>query len=259
MTDAASRAARLLRCVAGHFQRNWRLHRRSPLVITGTLAGPLLLLLAVGVGLTASLPEHHRTELVDLIVPGLTAMAVLLVASQHSVRAYGDRASGLTAELLAGPASRMSIVVGQAVATTVVAMTHAVVVFLVAVGLGLGGMPASWPAFLAVLLALSLACATGCTALGLAMRQPGAIQASLNLVVNPMFFLSGALFPIAQAPTGVQVVARVNPLHYPVVLLQEAYGGAGLLDTPTTLLAVAVLAATVAATTMAGARALVER
>lgn len=227
--------------IAGHCRRHWRVHLRSPLVISGTLLGPVLLLIAIGVGLGSTMTGAMREDILGLIVPGLAAMGALLAASQHGIGVNNDRNGGLVDEVLAGPVSASTVVVAHAVSTTVVATLHGLAVFLVAAAVGLAETPANWVGFIAALAAFSLACSVGANAIGFLARQPGSIQAALNLVINPMFFLSGALFDISVTPRLVQALAAVNPVRYGVDLLQAAYSGQGL-PIGRLILALAVLA-----------------
>lgn len=228
--------------IAGHCQRHWRVHLRSPLVISGTLLGPTLLLIAIGVGLASTMTGAMREQILGLVVPGLAAMGALLAASQHGIGVNHDRNGGLIDEVLAGPVTASTVVAAHAASTTVVATLHGLAVFLVAAAVGLAKPPASWIAFVAALALFSLACSVGTNAVGLLARKPGSIQAALNLVINPMFFLSGALFDVSVTPRPVQALAAVNPVRYGVDLLQAAYSG-GELTFGHLLLALGVLTA----------------
>lgn len=227
-TSAISDHERMWNVLVGYCLRDWRVHLRSPLVIGGTLAGPLLLLLAIGIGLGSAIGARTEHQILTVIVPGLAAMGVVLVCSQRSITVFTDRATGLTDEILAGPVNASTIVFAQTISSTVIAMLQALAVYGISAILGLAVMPAHRVAFIASLFAFAFACAASCSAMGLLARRPGSIQALLNLVVNPLFFLSGALFDVDTTATPMRVVALLNPFHYGVYLLQSAYSAHGI-------------------------------
>lgn len=252
---AVAPAGRSRHVVEAYCQRDWRVHLRSPLAIGGTLAGPLLLLLAVGVGLGSAIGGGTEDQILKVIVPGLAGMGAVLAASQRSIAVFSDRAAGLTDEIVAGPVTAATIVVAQAVSSTTIATLNGAAVFGIAAVLGLATVPAHWPLFVAALVAFAFACAASCNAMGLLARRPGSIQALLNLVVNPLFFLSGALFKVSAAAMPLRVIALVNPLAYGVRILQDAYDP-GSINVAHALQSFAVLIGVAALALLAGARSL---
>jgi ABC-2 type transport system permease protein len=238
--------------LTAYWQRDWRVHLRSPLAITGTLAGPLLLLLAIGVGLGSAIGAGTQQQILTVIVPGLAAMGAILVASQRSVAVFTDRASGLTDEILAGPVNASTIVAAQSIVSAGIATVQGLAVYGMSVALGLASAPAHWVMFLGALLAIALMSSATCTCLALLARRPGTIQALLNLVVNPLFFLSGALFDVDASAPPMRIIALLNPLYYGVRLLQDAYRP-GDIDAWASAVSVAVLAGTVVVAIAVGA------
>ncbi|MDX3194248.1 ABC transporter permease [Streptomyces sp. MN03-5084-2B] len=216
-------AVRAWHVLAGFCARDWALHFRSPLSVVGTLAGPLLLLVAVGIGLGGSVAPGQQENILALIVPGLCAMSALLVASQRSVAVFHDRSSGLIDEIVTGPVSRPVVVVAQALSSATLATVHGLVMLVLAVVLGAGSLPGSPVAFTAAIAAFALLSSSLCNAMAYGASKPGTIQSLLNLVINPLFFLSGALYDVTTTVVPVRVLALVNPLHYAVRLIQAAY------------------------------------
>ncbi len=255
MTDRGAIALPAIRAgnvVAAYCQRDWRVHLRSPLAIGGMLAGPLLLLLAIGVGLGSAIGGGTQDQILKVIVPGLAGMGAVLATSQRSIAVFSDRATGLTDEIVAGPVTVRTIVLAQTLSSTTIATLQALAVFAIASVFGLTDVPAHWLVFLISLVAFAFACAATCNAMGLLARRPGSIQALLNLVVNPLFFLSGALFNVSATATPIRVIALLNPFHYGVRLLQEGYDPGGLdlghlLQSAAVLIGIAVLALAVSA------------
>jgi ABC-2 type transport system permease protein len=239
-------------------QRDWRVHLRSPLAIFGTLAGPLLLLFAIGVGLGSTLGTGTERQIWSVLVPGLAAMGAVLVASQRSITVFTDHTSGLTDEILVGPVDVRTVVLAQTVSSTTIATLHALAVFGISAALGLATVPAHWVLFLFALVAFAFMCSASCNAMGLLANRPGSIQALLNMVVNPLFFLSGALFDVDRTILAMRIVALLNPLHYGVRLLQAAYH-TGPVDVGSAALSGVVVIATASIAITVGARSLRRR
>lgn len=210
--------------LAGFCARDWSLHFRSPLVVVGTLTGPLLLLVAVGIGLGGSVTSGQQNNILGVIVPGLCAMSTLLVASQRSIAVFHDRSTGLIDEIVAGPVSRLAVIIAQSVSSASLAAVHGLIMLLLTIALGAGSVPDNLPAFVGSLALFAVMSSVLCNAMAHGATKPGTIQSLLNLVVNPMFFLSGALYDVAGTAPAVRLLALIDPLHYGVRLLQSAYG-----------------------------------
>lgn len=244
--------------VGAYCQRDWRVHLRSPLAIGGMLAGPLLLMLAIGVGLGSAIGGGTEHQILRLIVPGLAGMGAVLATSQRSIAVFSDRVTGLTDEIVAGPVTVRTIVLAQALSSTTIASLQALVVLAFAAAFGLAIVPAHWLVFIAALVAFAFTSAVSCNAMGLLARRPGSIQALLNLVVNPLFFLSGALFDVNSTAMPIRVIALANPIHYGIRLLQDAYDPGGL-DYAGVLISVAVLIGVAVIALLVSARSLRRR
>lgn len=210
--------------LAGFCARDWSLHFRSPLVVVGTLTGPLLLLVAIGIGLGGSVTSGQQNNILDVIVPGLCAMSTLLVASQRSIAVFHDRSTGLIDEIVAGPVSRSAVIVAQTVSSASLATIHGLAMLLLTIALGTGSVPENLLAFAGSIAAFAVMSSVLCNAMAHGATKPGTIQSLLNLVVNPLFFLSGALYDVAGTAPVVRFLGLIDPLHYGVRLLQSAYG-----------------------------------
>lgn len=204
-----------------HLQRDLIRFRRSYSQLSGAMAGPILLLLAIGLGVGSA--ASLSTEIATVLVPGLAGMVVLLVASSQSIELCIDRQSGLIRETLVGPGRNWMPVVARMLSAALVGLFLAPSILLVAASIGLGRVPEQPVSF--VLGLAAFAAFSSCLTVALATRadHPGQLGGYLNLITNPMFFLSGALFEVDGAPELLRWLVGVNPMHHAIRLAQHGY------------------------------------
>lgn len=203
---------------------------REPVRIAGTVAQPLLYLLLVGNGLAHGfrLREGGPTNYLAFMFPGIVAMSVLFTSIFSAMSIVWDREFGFLKEVLVSPVPRAAVAIGKALGGATVAVVQSAVLLGMAplVGINLSvGMYAGMVGVLAVL-AISL------NALGiLVSTRVGSMQGFqvvMNFLVMPLFFLSGALYPLRGMPAWLGVLMRVDPLTYGVDALRHLiFGGAG--------------------------------
>ncbi len=196
---------------------------RDRLRIVTSLLQPLIFLFVLGGGLAQI--ASGGTEGVDLrtfMFPGALAMAVLFTAMFSAASVVWDREYGFLREMLVAPVRRGSIVLGKCFGGATVAAFQGVLVMALA---PLVHVPYSAAMILEVL-ALQLLLAFMITAFGVmaAVRisQMQAFMALMQMVVMPLLFLSGALFPLSGLPRWLEVLNRLDPLTYAVNPLREA-------------------------------------
>ncbi|MEM9753881.1 MAG: ABC transporter permease [Planctomycetota bacterium] len=146
--------------------------------------------------------------------PGIVVLMVLFTAIFTTISVIEDRREGFLQSVLVSPASRGSIVAGKALGGTVITAFQAGLLLLL--GVVLFGLP-SWPALAGALLVLGLV-TLGLTGLGLAFAWPmdstAGYHAVMNLVLMPMWLMSGAVFPVETASGPVKWIMLANPLTY---------------------------------------------
>ena len=198
--------------------------------IISSFVQPLLWLVVFGAGIGAALRGGFQIAGVDyqtLIFPGIVAQTLLFTSMFMGISVIWDREFGFLKEILVAPISRFSLFMGKMLGDSTDAMIQGVIVFGIALILGISF---SFEAFL-VCLPLMLLITIGLVSVGLiiasfigSLESFGAIQSFINL---PLFFLSGALFPITgSAPQWLQIAARLNPLTYGVDALKIVILGA---------------------------------
>jgi ABC-2 type transport system permease protein len=198
--------------------------------IVSSFVQPLLWLVVFGAGIGAALRGGFQIAGVNyqtLIFPGIVAQTLLFTAMFMGISVIWDREFGFLKEILVAPVSRFTLFLGKMLGDSTDAMIQGVIVFGIALALGI---TFSLTAFL-ICLPLMLLITIGLVSVGLIiasfmgnLESFGAIQSFINL---PLFFLSGALFPITgSAPEWLQIASRVNPLTYGVDALKTVILGA---------------------------------
>lgn len=185
--------------------------------IVTLLVQPLLFLFALGSGLEQlSAASTDGVDLKTLIFPGVLCMSVMWSAMFSAASIMMDREFGLLREMLVAPVARSSIVVGKCLGGASIAALQGAIVLALA---GLVGVPYD-PVLLLGLFALQVLLAFAMTAFGVMVavriRQMQSFTAVMQLLVMPMFFASGALYPTSGLPGWLTVLNRIDPLTYAV-------------------------------------------
>jgi ABC-2 type transport system permease protein len=199
--------------------------------IVSSFVQPLLWLVVFGAGLGAALRGGMQIAGIDyqtLIFPGIVAQTLLFTAMFMGISVIWDREFGFLKEILVAPVSRFTLFMGKMIGDSTDAMIQGVIVFAIAIGLGIQFTPIAFLACLPLMMLITI----GLVSIGLIiasfmgnLESFGAIQSFINL---PLFFLSGALFPItgANTPDWLQFASRLNPLTYGVDALKAVILGA---------------------------------
>jgi ABC-2 type transport system permease protein len=209
--------------------RFWR--DRARLLVS--LAQPLLYLLVFGVGLSASLGGGlglpPGVTYLQYLYPGVLGMAVLFTAMFTAMSVVWDREFGFLRELLVAPIKRSAVAVGKALGGATQAMVQGLLLLvfapLVGVKLSLVGVLRLVP----LLFVLAFALTSLGVALAARMQSMQGFQAVMTFLVMPMFFLSGALFPLRNLPGWMTVLTRLDPVAYGMAPIRGAVlDGAGV-------------------------------
>jgi ABC-2 type transport system permease protein len=185
--------------------------------IISSLIQPLLLLFVLGTGLSSIVPSRGgNVDYRTFLFPGVLATSVLFTAVFSGISMVWDREFGFLREMLVAPVSTTSILLGKCLGGATVATLQSLVILALA---GLVGVPYN-PWMMVALVGLLFLMAFMITALGLVLaarvKQIQTAMPMVQLVITPLMFLSGALFPISGLPTWLAVVVRLNPLTYVV-------------------------------------------
>ena len=212
-----------LRAIKIVWQRELIRFSRDRMRIATSLLQPLLFLFVLGSGLSRlASAGTHGVDLRTFVYPGVLAMAVMFTAIFSAASIVWDREFGFLREMLVAPVRRGSIVLGKCLGGATVAGFQGVIVIAIA---GLVHVPYA-PGMILEVLALQLLLAFSITAFGVMaaarISQLQSFMALTQMLVMPMFFLSGALFPVSGLPAWLAVLNRVDPLTYAVDPIRRA-------------------------------------
>jgi ABC-2 type transport system permease protein len=194
---------------------------RSRARVLASIAQPVLFLLSLGFGFGSVFQRAGQGNYIEFLGPGIIAMSIVFTAVFSGMEVIWDRQFGFLKETLVAPVPRLSIMLGRTFGGATVAVIQGALVLVIASAIGF--RPASWALVLPALLVMALVSIIF-TALGTAvasfLRDFQGFQLVMNFLVMPIFFLSGALFPIDGVPTAMLWVVRFDPLAYGVDALR---------------------------------------
>jgi ABC-2 type transport system permease protein len=207
--------------------REVKRYLRSRAQIIASLGQPLLYLLVLGFGLGPTFQKAGGGSYLQFIAPGIIGMAVLFTSIFSGIALLWDRQFGFLKETLVAPVPRLQIMAGRTLGGATVAMIQGSLVVIISVVAGL--RPVSWagiPLAIGFMAAIAIVFAALGTALGASLQDMQGFQLVMNFLVLPIFFLSGALFPLDNQHTVLKIITRFDPLSYGVDGLRAALLGA---------------------------------
>src|SRR5256714_4397889 len=212
-----------LRAVKIVWQRETIRFRQDRLRIITALVQPFLFLFVLGTGLsTVASSGTHGINFRTFVYPGVLCMAVMFTAMFSAASLVWDREFGFLREMMVAPVRRSSLVIGKCLGGATVASFQGVIVLSLA---GLVGVPYAF-ALIAEVFGLQLLLAFTITAFGVMVAarisQIQSFMALMQMAIMPMFFLSGALFPVSGLPRWLEVLNRLDPLTYAVDPMRRA-------------------------------------
>src|SRR5262245_17911555 len=206
--------------------RELKRYTRSRAQIVASLGQPLLYLVVLGFGLGPVFQKAGQGSYVQFVAPGIIAMTVLFSSIFSGMGLLWDRQFGFLRETLVAPVPRIHVMLGRTLGAASVAMCQGLLVAIVCFIAGFRvADPRALPlAFLFMALIACLFSALG-TAIGSVLQNIQGFQMIMNFLVMPIFFLSGALYPLNNLPGVLSVATRLDPLAYGVDGLRGAFIG----------------------------------
>lgn len=201
--------------------RQLRRYFRARSRIVGAIGQPLLFLLALGYGLGSVFKRAGHGNYIAFLVPGVMAQTVLFSAVFFGINIIFDKQFGFLKETLVAPVSRLRIMLGGALGGATTSLLQGLLVF--GLSFAFGFRPYNWamvPIALTVLIMLSVALASFSSGVGAVVNDFQGFQAINQFLIFPLFFLSGALYPLTDAPAALRVIADCNPISYAVDALR---------------------------------------
>jgi ABC-2 type transport system permease protein len=214
--------------------RQIKRYLRSRSRIIGSLAQPLLFLLAMGYGFGSVYKQAGQGNYLNFLAPGIVGMSIIFTAVFSGMEVIWDRQFGFLKETLVAPMSRFNIMIGRTLGGATVATMQGAIVMLISVIFGFH--PVSWLAFfpaIAVMFLIALLFTSLGTMIASLLDDMQGFQLIVNFLIMPLFFLSGALFPLQGLPKALSIVARIDPLSYGIdamrsLLINAGHYGLGL-------------------------------
>src|SRR5450432_1402647 len=197
---------------------------RSRARIIGSFAQPMLYLLAFGFGFGSMFQRAGQGNYIQFLAPGVITMSILFTSVFAGIEVIWDRQFGFLKETLVAPVPRIQIMIGRTLGGATVAVIQGLLIMTVCLIAGfrphnLALLPL---AFLCMMLIAVVFAALG-TAFGSVLQDMQGFQLIMNFMVLPIFFLSGALFPLANLPKPLAIITRLDPLTYGVDALRGVF------------------------------------
>ncbi|MCX6818883.1 MAG: ABC transporter permease, partial [Candidatus Aenigmarchaeota archaeon] len=153
----------------------------------------------------------------EFLLPGIIGMTLLFSSMFSGISVLIDKQFGFMKEILVAPISRMSIMLGKTLGGSTTAMINGLIMLFLAILIGIHFASLSGVLFSMVfMLLISMSFVSFGVAIASKMTDMSGFQMIMNFLIMPMFFLSGALFPINQTPAWMQSLAYIDPLFYGV-------------------------------------------
>lgn len=206
--------------------REMKRFTRNKSRLVGSVAMPALFLTVLGSGFSGFFKYRSDVSYMGFIGPGIVAMSLLFSAMFGGMNVLWDKQFGFLKEILVAPVGRIAIMAGKTLGTVTTSMVKGLV-FLTALWVG-GLVHLDVQGFLITLLFMFLVSASF-VSLGIAfasrMSDPHGFQLIMNFIIMPVFFLSGALFPLEGISGWLSLLILANPLTYGVDGMRYALGG----------------------------------
>jgi ABC-2 type transport system permease protein len=223
--------------------RELKKYSRSRTQIVASLGQPLLYLLVLGFGFGPVFQKAGGGSYLQFVAPGVIGMVVLFTSVFSGIALLWDRQFGFLKETLVAPVPRILVMIGRTLGGATVSMLQGTLMVIVCL---IAGFRPTSLALVPVAILFMLLIATVFAALGVAigssLQDMQGFQLIMNFLVMPIFFLSGALFPLNNLPKFLAVVTRLDPLSYGVDGLRGALIGVTHFGIATDLTVLAVVA-----------------
>ena len=190
--------------------------------LIAAMVRPLIWLLVIGGGFSATIGRAHGVNYQDFLVPGVIGMTTLFGAMLAALTTVYDKESGVMRMMIVAPLPHAWIVVAKMVAAALAAIVQMLMLMVLLALMGYFGHDTNWPMLAVAVPAVSLACAAIGMLTAAFSRTLDNFAATMNFVIFPVFFLSGSLYPVQTLPPILKQIASVNPYTYGVDFLKHA-------------------------------------
>jgi ABC-2 type transport system permease protein len=195
--------------------RELKRYTRSRAQVLASLGQPLLYLFVLGFGLGPVFQRAGYGNYLNFIAPGVMGMTVLFSSIMSGIGLLWDRQFGFLKETLVAPVSRLQIMIGRTLGGATVAVMQGILVAVIC--LVAGFRPQHWtaiPLAIGFMVAIALVFAALGVAIGSGLQDMQGFQLIMNFLVMPIYFLSGAMFPLVGLGKVLTFITRLDPLSY---------------------------------------------
>ncbi|ADI00769.1 ABC transporter permease [Salisediminibacterium selenitireducens] len=212
------------------WQRDLMKFFRDKARLFGSFTMPILFLLIFGGGMSGTMETMMMGNMpdgtasfnyVEFVFPGIVAMTLLMTSVFSAMSVIEDKDKGYMKEILVSPISRVSIAIGKMLGAATVATIQGIILFLLIPFLGLSY------GIMNLLQVIPFMFLFGAALSGLGLlfasiiRSTQGFQMTVQILVMPMIFLSGALFPVSNMPAWMDVIVKINPVTYGVDVMKK--------------------------------------
>lgn len=204
--------------------RQLKKYFRNKARIIGSLGQPILFLVALGFGFGPIYQKAAHGNYLQFIAPGIIAMSILFTSVFSGIEIIWDRQFGFLKETLVAPISRTEIMLGRTLGGASVAVLQGIIVLFISIFIGFRPNLLDLPLALVFMVLIAIVFTSLGTAIGSLLDDMQGFQLIMNFLVMPLFFLSGALFPLQGLPQIMKIITSLDPLTYGVDGLRGVLG-----------------------------------
>jgi ABC-2 type transport system permease protein len=224
--------------------RELKRYTRSRARIAASLGQPLLYLLVLGFGLGPVFQRAGNGNYLQFVAPGVIGMSVLFSSIFSGLGILFDRQFGFLKETLVAPVSRLQIMIGRTLGGATVAVIQGLLVTAICLIAGFRPVHfATVPIALGFMVLIAVLFAALGMAIGSGLQDMQGFQLIMNFLVLPIYFLSGALFPLTGLPVVLSYVTKADPLAYGIDGMRHVLLGHSAFDPRLDLLVLIVVGA----------------
>jgi ABC-2 type transport system permease protein len=202
---------------------------RSRSRLVGSGGQPLIWLAIVGVGFGSAFALSNGIPYITFMAPGIVGMTILFSSIFAGINVIWDKQFGFMKEILVAPVSRFGIVIGKILGSATISMLTAFIILIVIIGVGIIPLKSITAFGIAEAVGFMVIVAVVFVSIGLiigsSINNMEGFQVIINFLILPLFFLSGALFPLTSAPVWMKGIAAIDPLQYGVDGMRGALVG----------------------------------
>jgi ABC-2 type transport system permease protein len=207
------------------WQRDMKRMLRDKHQFYGSFARPVLWLVVLGMGLRPVFKGDGGVDYIQFIFPGIVAMSLIFSAMWSGISIIWDREFGFLKEIMVAPIPRTAIVTGKIMGGGTQAMVQGGITLVFAPLIGVKISLVGFVSLLGIMVIISLALSSMGIALASRIYSYEGFGTISNFVIMPLFFLSGAVYPVQTLPSWLKVIVSLNPVTYGVDLMRGAVLG----------------------------------